>query len=127
MYFSTVLFAKHSSQYITLLALKSCWCSSKVFVCREHVQSSGSSLCRNKDEPLLMRLVWETTSSKEYCIYTLRFISLKKSCWNTNLLYPCYPTQINYIHKCSKHPLLMAITCPYKGKVETHVLLIKNE
>ena len=24
-------------------------------------------------------------------------------------------------------PILMAITCAYKGKVETHVLLTKNE
>ena len=45
-YVSTVLFAKHSFQSITLVALKSCWCSSKVFVHREEVQSSGSSLCK---------------------------------------------------------------------------------
>ena len=43
------------------------------------------------------------------------------------LLYPCYPTQINYMHICSKHTSLMAITCAYKDKVETHVLLSKNE
>ena len=28
---------------------------------------------------------------------------------------------------CSKLPFLMAITCVYKGKVETQVLLTKNE
>ena len=45
------------------------------------------------------------------------------------ILYPFYPTQINYIatYICSKHPLLITITCAYKGKVETHVLLTKNE
>ena len=48
MYVSTVLFAKHSSQSITLVALKSGWCSSRVFVHREEVQSSGSSLCKTK-------------------------------------------------------------------------------
>ena len=53
MYVSTVLFAKHSSQSIALVALKSCWCSSKVFVHREEVQSSGSSLCKTK-----MNLFW---------------------------------------------------------------------
>ena len=31
------------------------------------------------------------------------------------------------MHICSKHPLLMTITCAYKGKVETQVLLTKNE
>ena len=31
------------------------------------------------------------------------------------------------MHICSKHPFLMAITCAYKGKVETRVLLTKNE
>ena len=53
MYVSTVLFAKHSSQSITLVALRSCWCTSKVFVHREEVQSSGSSLCKTK-----MNLFW---------------------------------------------------------------------
>ena len=32
-----------------------------------------------------------------------------------------------YMHMFRKHPLLMAITCAYKGKVKTHVLLTKNE
>ena len=41
MYVSTVLFEKHSSQYITLVALKSSLCSSKVFVHGEEVQPSG--------------------------------------------------------------------------------------
>ena len=31
------------------------------------------------------------------------------------------------MHIWSKHPFLMAIACVYKGKVETHVLLTKNE
>ena len=49
MYVSTVLFAKYSFQTITLLVpLKSCWCSSKVFVHGEEVQSSGSSLCKKR-------------------------------------------------------------------------------
>ena len=33
----------------------------------------------------------------------------------------------NYMLICSKYPFLMAITCAYKGKVKTHVLLTKNE
>ena len=48
MYVSTVLLAKHSSKSITLVALESYRCSSKVFVHREEVQSSGSSLCKTK-------------------------------------------------------------------------------
>ena len=32
-----------------------------------------------------------------------------------------------YMHMFSKHPLLMAITYAYKGKVKTHKLLTKNE
>ena len=48
MYVSTVLFAKHSSQAITLVALKSCWCTSKVFAHREQVQSSDSSLSKQR-------------------------------------------------------------------------------
>ena len=53
MYVSTVLFAKDSSQSITLVAIKSCWCSSKVFVHREEVQSSDFSLCKTN-----MNLFW---------------------------------------------------------------------
>ena len=53
MHASTVLLAKKSSQSITLVALKSYWCSSKVFVQREEVQSSGPSLCKTK-----MNLSW---------------------------------------------------------------------
>ena len=37
MYVSTVLFEKHSPQSITLVALRSSWCSSKVFVHGEEV------------------------------------------------------------------------------------------
>ena len=48
MYVSTVLFAKYSSQSTTLVAPKSCWCTSKLFVHGEEVQSSGSSLCKAK-------------------------------------------------------------------------------
>ena len=48
MYVSTVLFEKRSSQSIALNALKSCWCSSKVFVHGEEVKTSGSSLCKTK-------------------------------------------------------------------------------
>ena len=48
MYVSTVLFAKHSSQAITLVALKSCWFTSKVFAYREQVQSSDSSLSKQR-------------------------------------------------------------------------------
>ena len=59
MYVSTVLCGKHSFQSIALVALNSCWCSSKVFIHGEEVQSSDSSL-QNKDEPLLMRRIWET-------------------------------------------------------------------
>ena len=62
MYVSTVLFAKHSSQSITLVALRSCWCTSKVFVHREEVQSSALSLCKT-GEPLLMRPISETTKN----------------------------------------------------------------
>ena len=53
MYVSTVLFGKHSSQSIALVALKSCLCSSKVFVHKGDVQSLGSSLCKTK-----MNLFW---------------------------------------------------------------------
>ena len=31
------------------------------------------------------------------------------------------------MHIRSEHPFLMAITCAYKDKVETHMLLAKNE
>ena len=48
MYVSTVLFVKHSSQSITLVVLKSCWCSFKVFAHRKEVQSSGSSLAKQR-------------------------------------------------------------------------------
>ena len=48
MYVSTVLFAKHASQSIALVALKSCWCSPKVFFHREDVQSLGSSFYKTK-------------------------------------------------------------------------------
>ena len=48
MYVSTVLFAKNSTQSVTLVALKSCWCSSKVFVHGEEIQSSCSSLSKAK-------------------------------------------------------------------------------
>ena len=128
MYVSTVLFAKHSSQSITLVALKSCWCSSKVFVHREEVQSSGSSLCKTK-----MNLFWWHKFEKEQRIrQSQKIINCQNILQNNTvltlyLLYPCYPTQINYMHICSKNPFLMAITCAYKYKVETHVLLTKNE
>ena len=48
MHISTVLFEKHSSQSITLVGLKSSWCSSKVFVHGEEIQPSGSSLYKTK-------------------------------------------------------------------------------
>ena len=48
MYVSTVLSEKHYSQSITLNALKSSWCSSKVFVHGEEIQTSDSSLCKTK-------------------------------------------------------------------------------
>ena len=63
MYVSIVLCGKCSFQSIALVALKSCCCSSKVFIHGEEVQSSDSSL-QNKDEPLLMRRIWETTKNK---------------------------------------------------------------
>ena len=58
-----VLFEKHSSQSITLVALKSSWCSSKVYVHGEEVQPSGSSLCKAK-----MNLFWwdQFGNNKEY-------------------------------------------------------------
>ena len=43
MYVSTVFF-----ENIPPIALKSCWCSSKVFVYGEEVQSSGSFLFKTK-------------------------------------------------------------------------------
>ena len=48
MYVPTVLFAKHSSQSIALVAVKSCWCSSKVFAHREDIQSLRSFLYKTK-------------------------------------------------------------------------------
>ena len=64
MYVSTVLVEKHSSQSITLVALKSCWCSSK------SICSWGGGLIfrfislQNKHEPLLIEPISETTKNK---------------------------------------------------------------
>ena len=63
MHASTVLLAKQSSQSITLVDLKSCWCSSKVLVHREEVQSSGSSLYKTK-----MNLFWWDQFEKQQMI-----------------------------------------------------------